>query len=244
MGLNDILSKLNEINFEDTVNVFIPSLQRTVSFKPLSLQQQKEILKSGISSEIFNLLEFNVIFNAIIDQNSLEKNNYRLLDKPVIAFALRNKFTSQLLESEDKQIDTKIFIDKKLNVEASAFEDFFIEEGLLKITAQAPNIAIDQIVSKMQLGKIKKASNIDLTNIIGEMYVFEVLKYIKTIQIGELQQDMSLLTIEDRLKLIEQLPASIITKLNALIAEKFKNPEEEYLTAEGVKLTLDARLFV
>ena len=244
MGLNDILSKLNEINFEDTVNVFIPSLQRTVSFKPLSLQQQKEILKSGISSEIFNLLEFNVIFNAIIDQNSLEKNNYRLLDKPVIAFALRNKFTTQLLESEDKQIDTKIFIDKKLNVEASAFEDFFIEEGSLKITAQAPNIAIDQIVSKMQLGKIKKASNIDLTNIIGEMYVFEVLKYIKTIQIGELQQDMSLLTIEDRLKLIEQLPASIITKLNALIAEKFKNPEEEYLTAEGVKLTLDARLFV
>ena len=244
MGLNDILSKLNEINFEDTVNVFIPSLQRTVSFKPLSLQQQKEILKSGISSEIFNLLEFNVIFNAIIDQNSLEKNNYRLLDKPVIAFALRNKFTTQLLESEDKQIDTKIFIDKKLNVEASAFEDFFIEEGSLKITAQAPNIAIDQIVSKMQLGKIKKASNIDLTNIIGEMYVFEILKYIKTIQIGELQQDMSLLTIEDRLKLIEQLPASIITKLNALIAEKFKNPEEEYLTAEGVKLTLDARLFV
>jgi hypothetical protein len=244
MGLNDILSKLNEINFEDTVNVFIPSLQRTVSFKPLSLQQQKEILKSGISSEIFNLLEFNVIFNAIIDQNSLEKNNYRLLDKPVIAFALRNKFTSQLLESEDKQIDTKIFIDKKLNVEASAFEDFFIEEGPLKITAQAPNIAIDQVVSKMQLGKIKKASNIDLTNIIGEMYVFEVLKYIKTIQIGELQQDMSLLTIEDRLKLIEQLPASIITKLNTLIAEKFKNPEEEYLTVEGVKLTLDARLFV
>lgn len=244
MGLNDILSKLNEINFEDTVNVFIPSLQRTVSFKPLSLQQQKEILKSGISSEIFNLLEFNVIFNAIIDQNSLEKNNYRLLDKPVIAFALRNKFTTQLLESEDKQIDTKIFIDKKLNVEASAFEDFFIEEGSLKITAQAPNIAIDQIVSKMQLGKIKKASNIDLTNIIGEMYVFEVLKYIKTIQIGELRQDMSLLTIEDRLKLIEQLPASIITKLNALIAEKFKNPEEEYLTVEGVKLTLDARLFV
>ena len=96
----------------------------------------------------------------------------------------------------------------------------------------------------MQLGKIKKASNIDLTNIIGEMYVFEILKYIKTIQIGELQQDMSLLTIEDRLKLIEQLPASIITKLNALIAEKFKNPEEEYLTVEGVKLTLDARLFV
>ena len=176
-------------------------------------------------------------------ENEKDLQNLQTLDDNEI----RKEFLEQaqtLRNKVFKKVKPKIFNNKNLNVDINVFDEFLIEEGQLKIIAISPNIAIDQIVSKIQLTKIKKASNIDLTNIIGEMYVFEILKYIKTIQIGETSQDMSLLSIDDRLKLIEQLPASIVTKLNRSITEKFKNPEEEYLTVDGIKLTLDARLFV
>ena len=244
MGINDILYKLNEINFEDTIKIYIPSLQRVAPFKPLSLQQQKEILKAGISSEIFNVLEFNATFNSIIDQNSLEKNVYRLTDRPVIAIAMRNKFTSQPLDLDGTLIDTKIFENKVINFDSDTFNDFVIEEGSLKLLIQSPSLNLDQTITKLQLSKIKNTNKLDLTNIIGEMYVFEILKYIKGLCVGDLEQDLNQLSIEDRLRLVEQLPASIITKLNRLISEKFKTPEDEYLTCGDNKLSLDARLFV
>ncbi len=244
MGINDILYKLNEINFEDTIKIYIPSLQRVAPFKPLSLQQQKEILKAGISSEIFNVLEFNATFNSIIDQNSLEKNVYRLTDRPVIAIAMRNKFTSQPLDLDGTQIDTKIFENKVINFDSDTFNDFVIEEGSLKLLIQSPSLNLDQTITKLQLSKIKNTNKLDLTNIIGEMYVFEILKYIKGLCVSDLEQDLNQLSIEDRLRLVEQLPASIITKLNRLISEKFKTPEDEYLACGDNKLSLDARLFV
>jgi hypothetical protein len=244
MGINDILYKLNEINFDDTIKVFVPSLNRVAPFKPLSLQQQKEILKAGISSEFFNILEFNAAFNQIIEQNSLEKNIYRLSDRSVIAIAFRNKFTAQPLELDGSKIDLKQFENKQINFDEDAFGEFHLEEGPLKITSQSPLLSLDQTITKIQLTKIKNTANLDLTNIIGEMYVFEILKYIKSVQIGDIAQDLNLLSIEDRLKIIEQLPASIITKLNNLITEKFKKPEDDYLTINDIKLTLDARLFV
>lgn len=244
MGINDILHKLNEINNEDSIKILIPSLNRLVAFKPLSLQQQKDILKAGISSEIFNILEFNAIFNNIIEQNSLEKNNYLLHDRPTIAMAFRNKFTTHALEIDEQTIDTSIFNDRHISFDKETFNEFYIEEGLLRIAAQAPSLQEDQIITKLQLSKIKKTNNIDITNVIGEMYVFEILKYIKSIQVGELKQELIALSIEDRIKVVEQIPASIITKLNDLITEKFKKPEDEYLTVGSKKITLDARLFV
>jgi hypothetical protein len=244
MAINDILQKLNEINHEDSIKILIPSLGRTVAFKPLSLQQQKDILKAGISSEIFNILEFNAIFNNIIEQNSLERNNYSLHDRSTIAIALRNKFTTHPLEIDDKNIDTNIFNDKNINFDNDAFNEFSIEEGILKIIARSPSLQEDQTITKLQLSKIKKTNNIDITNVIGEMYVFEILKYIKSLHVGEVKQDLISLSIEDRIKVVEQIPASIITKLNDLIAEKFKKPEDDYLTVDDKKITLDARLFV
>jgi hypothetical protein len=244
MGINDILSKLNEINHEDVIKIFIPSLQREVSFKPLSLHQQKDILKAGISSDIFNILEFNAIFNNIIEQNSLERNQYKVQDRLVIAIAFRNKFTSQPLDLDDKKIDIESLRDKKINFETDAFSDFLIEEGILKIKAAAPALSLDQTITKLQLSKIKKTENIDIGAFISEMYVFEILKYIKSIHIGDLDQDLSILSIEDRVKVVEQLPASLITQLNNYISNKFKTPEDEYLTVDGTKLTIDARLFV
>lgn len=244
MGVNDILSKLNEINLEDVVRVFVPSLQREVSFKPLSLQQQKEILKAGISSELFNILEFNAIFNSIIEQNSLERITFKVIDRSVIAIAFRNKFTSQPLDLDEKKIDTKILEERKINFSIDAFNDIVVEEGLLKIKACAPQLGFDQAITKLQLAKIKKTENIDVATFISEMYVYEILKYIKSIHIGELDQDLTLLSIEDRMKIIEQIPASLITKLNNIISKQFKTPEDEYLTIDGTKLALDARLFV
>lgn len=244
MSINDILLKLNEINQEDNIKVKVPSLGRVVSFKPLSLQQQKDILKAGISSEIFNILEFNVIFNSIIEQNSFERNNYLLQDRSVIAIAFRNKFTSHPLGIDDENIDTKLLNDKNINFKQDTFNDFYVEEGSIKILAAAPSLKNDQIITKLQLSKIKKTNNADITNIIGEMYVSELLKYIKSVHIGDISQDLSLLSIEDQIKIIEQIPASIISKLNDAISEKFKKPEDEYLTIDGKKITIDGRLFV
>jgi hypothetical protein len=244
MSINEILIKLNENNREDSVKIYIPSLKRHVSFISLSLQQQKDILKTGMSTEIFNILEFNIILNNVIDQNSLEKYEFNLSDRSSIAIALRNKFTNQSLEIEDKTIDTNAIEANPIVFSDDAFNEFTIEEGILKIYAKSPSLKIDQSITKSQLARIKKVSNNEISNIIGDMYIFEIAKYIQKLEIGDLSQDLSLLQLDEKLKILEQLPASLITKLNKIINQKFKEPEDLYLTVDNTKIPIDARLFV
>jgi hypothetical protein len=224
--------------------VFIPSLQRDVYFKPLSLQQQKEILKAGISSEIFNILEFNIILTNIIDQNSLEKYDFNLNDRAAIAIGLRSKFTTQPLELEDEKIDISSLASKTIAYDSNAFDEFVVEEGVVKLIAQTPSLRMDQAITKIQLARIKKTSSDNLPSIIGDMYIFEIAKYIQKLEIGEISQDLSLISFDEKLKIVEQLPASIITNLNKIINKKFKEPEDAYLTIGDKKISIDARLFV
>ena len=46
--VNDFLSELDRIGYEQSIPVYIPSMKKTVKFKQLTTAQQKELLKSSI----------------------------------------------------------------------------------------------------------------------------------------------------------------------------------------------------
>ena len=72
-NFKSLLSDINELNSQETQQVFIPSLGRDVPFAPLTVKQQKKVLSSGVDTNIENLT-FSNCMNSIITENIKDKN--------------------------------------------------------------------------------------------------------------------------------------------------------------------------
>ena len=66
MSVTSILSKLKEINESDLINVHIPSANKNMTFKSISVKQQKDLIKSGMDGALAGITISNVINQIII----------------------------------------------------------------------------------------------------------------------------------------------------------------------------------
>jgi hypothetical protein len=242
MALNDVISKLEKINNENFLSVYIPSLKKNVKFKPLTLKQQKDILKSSVTNDLTSVINFNLAFNKIIKENSVEKNNYKTIDRLPIIIALRNKFSDEPYEIDGKKIDLNQLTNQKLDIYGDS--EFKIEEDILTVYASIPTLDVDERFGQRLLENIEKNNDNKLSNIVGDMYLYEISKFINKINVSDAEIELSTLNFTDTLELINKLPASIISKLNAFITKNIRDIEDNYTTVDGVKIPLDASLFV
>ena len=82
------LTKLDKLN-ENTIDVFVPSLKKKVSTKPLNLKQQKDLISSVLDG-LKGTLDFSRTLNKIIIQNS-GINDLKIYDKiPFIVTMRKN----------------------------------------------------------------------------------------------------------------------------------------------------------
>ena len=61
MSVGNILNKLKEINNSNLVSVYVPSAQKQMSFTPLSVKQQKDLIKSGLDGALAGVTISNII---------------------------------------------------------------------------------------------------------------------------------------------------------------------------------------
>ena len=83
MSVTNILSKLKELNDANLVSVYVPSAKKEMKFRPLSIKQQKDLIKSGLDGNLSGITLSNVIilfiFNKTINSPNLliiVTNNY------------------------------------------------------------------------------------------------------------------------------------------------------------------------
>jgi hypothetical protein len=242
MAVNDLISKLQKINNENYINVYIPSLRKEAKFKPLTLKQQKDILKSGINNDVSSALQFNIVINQIIKENSVEPYTYKVIDRIPIIIALRNKFSSDPLDLNGKKIDIQSLSNKRMDMDCD--EIFTCKENTLAISASIPCLDLDDKFNKKLLETIEKNNDAKLSNVIGDMYLYEITKFINTITVDDASINVSDLDFNDSLNLISSLPASTVSKLNNIISKNIRSAEEAYITVDDEKIPLDASLFV
>lgn len=236
--LNIILSLLKELELQNSFSIFIPSLEKEITFKQLTTEQLKKILKTLLDSPINNQ-EFNLTFNSIIKENcitsDIDTNNLTILDKQIILLKTRIESVSPeyIFKTAD---DSKQTIDLNYNLENFIAKQIkFLPETITikncSLVCSLPTLEIENKFEKELSQNIKQDINTseDLRNIIGVTFINEITKFINHVTINDTVINLLTYNFKDRVKVIESLPTSLINNVIKYI-EKYRNVVKSLFT--------------
>ena len=87
-NLNDILKDLKKS--EEKLKIYIPTLKREVSFVPLTLSQQKNVIDK-ITSSSFGIIDFyNSVYDVIKTTSTEDISTFTTIDRVNIVLSLEN----------------------------------------------------------------------------------------------------------------------------------------------------------
>lgn len=255
-SVQDILTSVNELNKQQIQSIYIPSVKDNVNFKPLTVKQQKLLLTSGVDLEIENLTFSNTI-NEIIMENCLSgKNEIKLTDRSIIVYQMREKAVGELLKFTDDETEYEVNLREHIDsIKISSKNPpttFTIDYEGITIRGNVPDLMKDSLYNKqftrtIKNTKRKTVDGVKLTDIVGDIYIHEMVKYVDSISINNqtLTLDTSL-PVDQAISIFESLPMAV----SKLVADKIKDCREIELDTmsttslpEDVQLPFDASLF-
>lgn len=258
---DSILKILKELNDSTCFNVYIPSLQKEATFKQLNTEQLKQILETITDSSTLNN-NFNQIFLKIIKENLVSEDinaeNLNIYDVHYIALHIRlnslsEKYISYFSEDEIETynlIDSKYEIDLQRLIESKSVNNIPDEEIVdkqIKITCQTPTVQ-NEIEYLNFFNELIKTSIIkDIQKIIGEIFVYEIAKSIKTVTINNETIVFNDIPFSKKIEIVNQLPTTT-TKLIITYIEKYKTALYDLYSVDieteinGEKLVLQKQL--
>lgn len=263
-SVKNITSILETFENENAFSFYVPSLKREVKFKTFNIGQQKKILKATIDNPVFQT-RFVIAMYEVLNENcceDLKKLNLNIIDYNSILLQYRKSIYGDLIAITSDEVEYKANINEsieKINA-IQALSEQEVIEGSISITLKTPTLKEQyQLEKELREGKsndeqiINGASNIGTT--LGDAFIGELSKYIKEITLtrGEerIQAGYSSLTFTDKLKLIEQLPSSLVKKSLPVIGEVTSKITEALqvvgVSSENnnktVSITIDSSLF-
>jgi len=246
MSVSNILSKLKQINDSNLVTVYVPSAEKLLSFKPLSVKQQKDLIKSGLDGAMAGITITNVI-NQIILDNSVEKHDFLVTDKYPIILSLRRQSFGNLVKIKEEEKETVYDLDEILSKKLTYSQEGSAIIGLANTTLKAHlnlvSLEEDTKINNIQVEKTRKNKDEEISDTVGSLFVYEIVKFISKIEIDEENiVDLSTLPVKDRLTIVENLPATLNNYILDYI-HQFRKEENDYISVNGNPLPIDARLF-
>ena len=245
MNVGNILSRLNEINQSNLVSVYIPSAKKEMTFKPLSVKQQKDLIKSGLDGALAGLTISNVINQIIID-NSSEKYNFLVIDKIPIILSLRmQSFGPDVkIKEDDKEVvyDLQKILSEELEFTNSEKTTVSLGESAISVELEMLSLEDDIKINTFQLEKLRKNKQDELSDTVGSLFLYEILKFISKLTVNVDEVDMKNAPLKDRLTVVENIPAVLNNQILDYI-QTFRKNEMDYITVDGNTLPIDARLF-
>jgi hypothetical protein len=242
------LQQLETYNKNNGITVYVPSLKREVKFKNLTLLQQKGLLKSSIE-ESLTKLSFIVSICDILKQNNLDTSididTLFVFDRIALSVTLRSKcLDNNYTTGENGKIDLNVVVENYKNIPLIDLNDKNLEHENFSITVTPPRVLSDKKISEFSIKKIAASSDKDLKSILSELFVYELVKFIKTFTIKDVNTtiDFTQITAEERVKLAEQLPSQLVTKLLEYI-KTYRDFETKFTTTGEHTIDVDGSFF-
>lgn len=241
LSFTNALEELNKISEIFKFDVWVPSLKRYFEFKPINGKQQKELLGAAMDTSLYNIT-FSKVFYSIVKENIVSDDNsivdsFNLIDKASIALHLRSKISDKITVSFDKikeEFEIQPLINGILNYKTPDPASFdCVNAGFsLNVEIKLPTIKNEydfdtEFKHNKKTEEIKTTEDIQL--VVTNAFIGETSKYINKITINSKEILFDSLSYEDKFKLIEKLPSSLIQKIVEQIAD-WKTNLEKVLT--------------
>lgn len=246
----EILKQLDQLSIEEHIPVYVPSIKQTVKFKTLNLKQQKELLKTSIDESLIKLA-FNVLITDIIKENiidSIDTSRFFTFDRNAIALTIRTKALDNKYKIDDKEFDLNTKVNDIPNIPLDISKlTTTITDNNLQISLQGPNLKSDKELNTYAIGKFKSAPSDDIKTVIGDIVVYELIKFIQKVvykqPTGEsLEIVLDTIPVKERVSIVEKLPTSITNKIFDFI-KQYRDIENQYNRVDDQIIDIDGNFF-
>jgi hypothetical protein len=227
----DIKSFLEQIESLKPVKLstFITSKQKEVQCEPLTFKQQKQLI-STISDGLLSPLKFQKALNDIIVEN-VGGTDLQAVDVSLIALDLRKASVGTKVKYDGVEYDVIDAIRDRLK-SAKRELSTTIAEGVV-VEIETPSIEVENQILIVCMDMLKKDGEKDMGKSLSDIYTYELVKYIKSVKLGDDEVDFKLLNIKDRVNVVNTLPLAVNKKIATFIQE-LKNIELDAMSFEDV----------
>lgn len=235
-NIDSVISYLKDLNLTKSFDVTIPSLQRQATFKQLNTQQLKQILETITENTAFNN-NFNLVFLNILKENILTSdiqiNNLNIYDVYYLALQMRLNSLSEIYTAyfSEEEVETYNLTDTKYEINLKRLinskvinniSDEEISESNINIICQTPTIQDECDYIDFFNNLVKTLITKDIQKIIGEIFIYEIVKSIKSANINGVSINFTTIPFDKRINIVNQLPTSLTSKIITFI-EKYKS---------------------
>lgn len=240
MSINGVLDKIKAINTSNVISVRIPSTGDDISFNPLTIKQQKDLVKTALDGNA-SVLSLNTAINDILIQNSVKPVEFLVTDKIPVILALRVQSFGEKYTQDDVELDVNHILSKKLDISLDS-EEYMIGNKVLQVEVGVPSIKKETQINKYALDMHNKSKEENVATFVGNLFVYEIIKFVKTLKVNGDDVKFDELSVWDRYQLIENLPVTLNNDILEYI-NKVRKLESAYMTVDDVTLSVDARFF-
>lgn len=244
-NFNDVLNSLNELT--KTYEIFVPSLGNKVNFSGLTAKQQKEVIQTVLDKDLTGI-SFSILVSDIILNNLTDKNiNLLSVDKNYIIVCLRIlSLSSKYKNLNDEEFDLTSILSNNTTI-PEELKKITFSDGDLSVAVEVPALLKDKTIN-IETRKRILATTTATTEItkeaLGELYLNEIIKYIKTLKTPKTEVNFDDMTFNQKFQIAERLPLSISSKIVNFI-NSVKDFEKKLIVTSNkdLNITVDPTLF-
>jgi len=235
--IKTFLEDLKQLNESEQYGVLVPSLGKKIKFKAYTVKQHKDLVKSLLDS-VEGTVNMYKVFNDIIFENSTEKVDFTLYDRNKILVDLRKQCVSDTIKIEGTEYNLDHLPEYKFIFKLA---DRFKYNGIT-VDVSIPSLEEDSKITEKSIQEFNKIGSDDkkVGDSINILLIYELMKFINTIQVEDNIISLKELGTYDRKNIIDNLPLKLNNDILEYIA-KFKEYDQSLFTfTDGAKLTIDA----
>lgn len=245
LNINDIIGLVKETNKDFEMDVYVPSLNKDVHFKPMNASHLKSIIKTSVEGIFANNYFNQSVFSIIRDicDSSVPLSKITTLDKIFILLQLRKKNVKNSIsvdfKKDDKAVSEDVDLEQFLNKikkQKLSFSDEIYKNGAYEITVGFPSIEQEYLFDTyFQQSKIKKIDENDraaLKELFAPLFISEITQYIKSIKIKDQEINLLSLSIAERTSIVESLSGTVVSGIIETIDKSFGRQISKILTLE------------
>ncbi len=234
---SDLLKKLKEVKNDLKITV----TSGEVVFTPLTLKQQKDLLSTAVSG-IRGAIEFQKALNNTIIENS-DTDEIFTIDRAKICLLLRRQSLGDGVKVGEEILNIDKFIGKVDSVKREFKMESKATEGGVTLCLKVPTLKEENAVISRCLVELDKAKDLkESSKAFGVIYLYELIKYIESVKVGEEVAVFTDLKIAERVEIIENLPLTVYKQLSTFF-KAFTAYENEILTFEEKTIAIDPTFF-
>jgi hypothetical protein len=225
--------KIQEIK-EKKIKIYLLSQNKQVDCDPLSFKQQKELI-STVADGMVGALKFQKYLNDTITQNIGQ--DISLSDRLPIILQLRMDSIGTTIKHEDDVVDLTPSLEKSKEL---TFKNKKTIKGDITIQVEVPTLKEENQVIQASIDLLKKDGDSEMGKNVGNIYTYEIVKFIKSLKFGEQELVFKDIPVRDRVKIVENLPLSQNKQVIEFIQEiKEKENSVMEIEKDGKKVFFD-----